>query len=399
MTTPPPTGPHSPPMGGDGPKDEVRRAVTAAGTPHRPQAPRRETTTADQPAAWEGPPGAAENVGRRPNLLLAMGPGIAERLLDDQRRSRLVTLARTDPGLVADELADPAPAIAAALAEAEVLLTCWGAPLLTSRVLAAAPRLRAVVHAAGSVKHHITEVCWQRGIAVASVASANALPVAEYTLAAILFANKRVLHAAHRYRALRAPHDWHRELSDAGNYGRTVGIIGASRIGRRLIALLRPFDLHVLLHDPYVDAAEAARLGAAPVPLDTLCAESGIVTVHAPQLPATHHMLGARELALMPDGATLINTARGSLIDETALLPELLTGRLNAVLDVTDPELPPPDSPLYDLPNVLLTPHIAGSLGGELHRLADRALDEVARFASGLPFADPVHPTDQDRSA
>ncbi|MFI2189554.1 hydroxyacid dehydrogenase [Streptomyces sioyaensis] len=328
-----------------------------------------------------------------------MGPGIAERLLDDQRRSRLVTLARTDPGLVADELADPAPAIAAALAEAEVLLTCWGAPPLTSRVLAAAPRLRAVVHAAGSVKHHITEVCWQRGIAVASVASANALPVAEYTLAAILFANKRVLHAAHRYRALRAPHDWHRELCDAGNYGRTVGIIGASRIGRRLIALLRPFDLRVLLHDPYVDAAEAARLGAAPVPLDTLCAESGIVTVHAPQLPATHHMLGARELALMPDGATLINTARGSLIDETALLPELLTGRLNAVLDVTDPELPPPDSPLYDLPNVLLTPHIAGSLGGELHRLADRALDEVARFASGLPFADPVHPTDQDRSA
>ncbi|WP_407286922.1 hydroxyacid dehydrogenase [Streptomyces sp. BP-8] len=345
------------------------------------------------------PVGTAERPARRPKVLLSMGPGIAERLLDARHHSRLAALAHTDSRLVAHEFADPAPAVAAALADAELLLTCWGAPPLTDRVLAAAPRLRAVVHAAGSVKHHITDACWQRGIAVASVAAVNALPVAEFTLAAILFANKRVLHTAHRYRTLRAPHDWQHELSGAGNYHRTVGVVGASRIGRRLIELLRPFDLRVLLYDPYVDAAEAARLGVAQVPLDTLCADSGIVTVHAPELPATRHLLGARELALMPDGATLINTARGSLVDEAALLAELVPGRLHAVLDVTDPELPSPESPLYDLPNVLLTPHIAGSLGGELHRLADRALDEVARFAAGLPFADPVHPAGQDHSA
>ncbi|REK89702.1 hydroxyacid dehydrogenase [Streptomyces inhibens] len=344
-------------------------------------------------------PGPAETPPRRPALLLSMGPGIADRLLDARHHIRLAALARTDSRLVAHELADPTPEVAAALADAEVLLTCWGAPRLTDRVLDSAPRLRAVVHAAGSVRHHLTDACWTRGIAVASAASVNALPVAEYTLAAILFANKRVLHSARRYRTLRAPHDWHHELSGAGNYRRTVGIIGASRIGRRVIELLHPFDLRILLYDPYVDAAEACRLGATPVSLGTLCADSDIITVHAPQLPATHHMLGARELALMPDGATLINTARGSLIDETALLAELVTGRLHAVLDVTDPELPPPDSPLYDLPNVLLTPHIAGSLGGELHRMADRALDEVARFASGLPFMDPVHPADRNRSA
>ncbi|ARF55871.1 hydroxyacid dehydrogenase [Streptomyces gilvosporeus] len=335
----------------------------------------------------------------RPTLLLSMGPGIADQLLTARHRTRLTTLVRTDPCLVAHALAHPTPEVAAALADAEVLLTCWGAPPLTERVLAAAPRLRAVVHAAGSVKPLVTDACWERGIAVASAASVNALPVAEYALAAILFANKRVLYAAHRYRTSRARYDWQREMTGAGNYGRTVGVVGASRIGRRLIELLRPFDLRVLLHDPYVDAAGADRLGATAVSLDTLCADSGIVTVHAPQLHATRHLVGARELALMPDGATLINTARGSLVDETALLPELLSGRLHAVLDVTDPELPPADSPLYDLPNVLLTPHIAGSLGGELHRLADWALDEVARFAAGLPFADPVHPTAQDRSA
>ncbi|MFB7223406.1 hydroxyacid dehydrogenase [Streptomyces sp. NPDC002596] len=335
----------------------------------------------------------------RPKALLAMGPGIADRLLADRHRTRLAALTRTDPRFVAHDLAAPTPETAAALAEAEVLLTCWGATPLTAEVLDGAPRLRAVVHAAGSVKHHITDACWERGIAVTSAAGANALPVAEFTLAAILFAGKRVLQSAQRYAALRTDHDWLKELAGSGNYRRTVGIIGASRIGRRVIELLHPFDLDVLLYDPYVDAAEAARLGARLAALDELCARSSVVSVHAPQLPETHHLIGAAQLAAMATGTTLINTARGSLIDEDALLAELRSGRLHAVLDVTDPELPPALSPLYELPNVLLTPHIAGSQGDELHRMADRALDEMERFASGLPFADPVHAGSLQHSA
>ncbi|MEV2262931.1 hydroxyacid dehydrogenase [Streptomyces anulatus] len=334
-----------------------------------------------------------------PTALLAMGPGIAEQLFGARQRARLTALVDTDPGLVAHRLAGPTPEVARALAGAELLITCWGAPPLTADVLAAAPRLRAVVHAAGSVKHHITPACWKRGLRVTSAAGANALPVAEYTLAAILLAGKNVLPAARRYRELRAPHDWRAELAGHGNYRRCVGVVGASRIGRRVIELLRPFDLEVLLFDPYVDAGTAARLGAEQVGLDELCARSRIVSVHAPELPATRHMIGAAQLAAMPDGATLINTSRGSLIDGDALLPELVSGRLNAVLDVTEPEVPPASSPLYDLPNVLLTPHVAGSLGDEIHRLADFALDEVARYASGLPFADPVTPEDLTRMA
>ncbi|WP_406496680.1 hydroxyacid dehydrogenase [Streptomyces sp. NBC_00846] len=332
-------------------------------------------------------PHATDN---RPTALLAMGPGIAARLLTDRHRTRLATLTRTDPHLVAHDLADPTPEVAAALADAEVLFTCWGATPLTAEVLTAAPRLRAVVHAAGSVKHHITDACWERGIAVTSAAGANALPVAEFTLAAILFANKRVLHSAGRYRALRTEHDWLAELDGTGNYRRTVGIIGASHIGRRVIELLRPFDLDVLLYDPYMDVTEAARLGVRLTSLDELCASSSVVSVHAPQLPETHHLIGAAQLSAMATGTTLINTARGSLIDEGALLPELTSGRLHAVLDVTEPELPPAHSPLYELPNVLLTPHVAGSLGNELHRMADEALDELERYAAGLPFAAPV---------
>ncbi|MFI6690299.1 hydroxyacid dehydrogenase [Streptomyces sp. NPDC050433] len=332
-----------------------------------------------------------------------MSPDVAERLFSPARLARLTGLVRVDPSLVAHTLTGPGldPAVAAALADAELLITGWGAPPLTAEVLEAAPRLRAVVHAAGTVKHHVTDACWERGIVVASAAGANALPVAEYTLAAILFSGKRVLGSAHRFREVRGSLDRHQELGPAGNYRRTVGIVGASRIGRRVIELLRPFDLDVLLYDPYIDAAadEAATLGVEQMPLDELCARGDVVSVHAPQVPATRHMIGAAQLAAMPDGATLINTARGSLIDEDALLPHLVAGRLNAVLDVTDPEPPPPHSPLYDLPNVLLTPHVAGSLGGEIHRMTDHALDEVERYVKGLPFEDPVHASTLPHSA
>ncbi|MEE1817386.1 hydroxyacid dehydrogenase [Streptomyces sp. SP18ES09] len=332
----------------------------------------------------------------RPTVLLAMGPGVDGRLLTDAHRARLAALADTDPRLVAHDLTGPDPRVAAALAGAEILLTCWGAPPLTTEVLDRAPRLRAVVHAAGSVKHHVTDACWERGLRVTSAAAANALPVAEYTLAAILFAGKRVLRSAQRYGELRTDHAWLEESTTWGNYRRTVGIVGASRIGRRVVDLLRPFDVEILLYDPYVDVPPP---GVELVGLDELCARSTVVSVHAPQLPATYRMIGAAQLAAMPDGATVINTARGSLVDETALLPHLVSGRLHAILDVTDPELPPPDSPLYTLPNVLLTPHVAGSLGNELHRMADQALDEVARYGRGEPFAEEVRASDLTRSA
>ncbi|WP_433256649.1 hydroxyacid dehydrogenase [Streptosporangium sp. CA-135522] len=334
---------------------------------------------------------------RRPRVVVAMSHDVADRLLEDPVRRRLATLAEADPSLVAADFAEPA--VRAALAEAEVLYTCWGCPPLTAEVLAAAPRLRAVVHAAGSVKHHITDACWERGLSVSSAAIANALPVAEFTLAAILFAGKRVLEIAQLYRRHRAALDWDRRFPGFGNYRRTVGIVGASTIGRRVIELLRPFDLDVLVSDPYLDAAEAARLGVRLAELDELVAGSDVVSLHAPALPSTHHMIDGRRLALMRDGATLINTARGALVDQEALTGELLSGRLHAVIDVTEPEVPPASSPLYDLPNVLLTPHIAGSLGGELRRMADVALDELERYAHSLPFRYGVAPEGLVRSA
>ncbi|MFC4008013.1 hydroxyacid dehydrogenase [Nonomuraea purpurea] len=317
----------------------------------------------------------------RPKTLLAMGHQIAAKLITGQVRDRLVTIADVDPGLVAADFADPA--VEAALAEAEVLCTSWWCPPITHDVLARAPRLRAIVHAAGSVKHHVTEACWQRGIVVSSAAAANAEPVAEYTLASILFANKRVLDISKLYREHRSGLDLDERFPGFGNYRRTIGIVGASRIGRRVIELLRPFELDVLVADPYL----TDDLGVPHVELDELFERCDVISLHAPALPETRHLIDAARLARMRDGATLINTARGALVDQDALVAELAGGRLYAVIDVTEPDVLPADSPLYDLPNVLLTPHIAGSLGGELARIADSALDELARYAQGLPFS------------
>ncbi|MEV0174678.1 hydroxyacid dehydrogenase [Streptomyces sp. NPDC050803] len=325
-----------------------------------------------------------------------MGAGIHHQLLAENALHRLPSVARVDTTTAVTDLsaADPRQ-----LADTEVLFTHWGAPLLTDEALDLMPRLRAVVHAAGSVKHHVTEAVWRRGITVSSAAAANALPVAEFTLAAILFAGKRVLDAARTYTTTRTHPDLLPYYSGYGNYHRTVGIVGASRIGRRVIDLLRPLDLDVLLYDPYVDAHQAHDLGVEQADLDELARRSDVVSIHAPQLPETHHMFDARRIALLKDGATLINTARGRLVDTDALTAHLVTGRIHAVLDVTEPDVPPADSPLYTLPNVLLTPHIAGSLGNELGRMTDWAVDEVARYAQGLPLAHQVAPDELIRSA
>jgi phosphoglycerate dehydrogenase-like enzyme len=285
------------------------------------------------------------------------------------------------------------------LARAEVLLTGWGCPELAPAVLARAPRLRLVAHAAGTVKNHVTPECFARGVRVSSAAAANAVPVAEYALAAILLAGKRAFRLQRLYAELRAGRLWPREIPIPGNHARVIGIVGASRTGRRLVELLRPFDFRVLVHDPYLDAAGARDLGVEPVELDELLQRSDVVSLHAPELPETRGLLDARRLALMRDGAVLVNTARGALVDGDALVRELASGRIDAVLDVTEPEVLPPDSPLYELPNVFLTPHVAGAIGGEIARMVELALDEIERFVRGEPLAHEVRPEDWERIA
>lgn len=331
-----------------------------------------------------------------PVTALLMHPVVKEELLRDdhmQRLNRCCDLVAPNPFRSFDELADFLPRI-------QVLITSWGCPRIDHESARAMPRLKLIAHLAGSVKGFIDDAVWRQGVQVSNAVAGNAVPVAEYVLAAILFTNKRVLELAAFYRTHhenRAP--WTREAPDVGNYRKVIGVIGASHVGRKLIELLGHFDFRVVLYDPYITPLEARELGAQKVTLSELLSQADVVTLHAPLLADTRGLLGAREFALMKDGATFINTARGAIVDQDALIAELSSGRLNAVLDTTEPEVLPPDSPLYRLSNVLLTPHIAGSLGTETQRLADFLIEEVERHCSGKTLRNRVRYEELSRLA
>ncbi|MBB6351424.1 hydroxyacid dehydrogenase [Nonomuraea muscovyensis] len=327
----------------------------------------------------------------RPKALLAMRAEHLAMLFPPPLLRRLSALADLDVTLVAERFDDPR--LAGVLPGVEVLITGWGCPPLDGAVLAAAPALRAVLHTAGSVKGMVTPACWERGMLVSSAADANAVPVAEYTVGAILLAGKGVFALRERYRSERS-FVLAAIQPSVGNFGRRVGVVGASRIGRRVLALLAPYDFDVCLYDPYTRVEGVRQVG-----LEELLSTSDIVTLHAPGTEETHHLLDRDRLALMPDGAVLVNTARGSLVDTEALAGELASGRLSAILDVTDPEPLPPGSPLFDLPNAFLTPHVAGSHGNELARMGASVLDELDRLIAGTPLAHRVTHDDLERAA
>ncbi|MGW0707057.1 hydroxyacid dehydrogenase [Streptomyces sp. NPDC002643] len=332
----------------------------------------------------------------RPRALFAMTAENVPHVFPPEVLSRLGEAVEIDPSLIAEDFSDPR--VREALAEAEVLVTGWGCPRIDETVLGAAPKLRAILHSAGSVKGFVAPAVWERGITISTAAEANALPVAEYTLAMVLLAGKDLFAHRDRLRTERTSPGW-AFVPGIGNHGRRVGVIGASRIGRRVIELLRPFDLRVTLTDPYVDEAGAAALGVPLLPLDDLLRTSEIVTIHAPDTPETQGLLDRRALSLMPDGAVLINTARGPLVDHDALTDELRTGRLSAVLDVTEPEPLPTDSPLYDLPNAFITPHLAGSQGNEVARLGLAVAEEAELFAAGRQLAHAIDRSVLERTA
>ncbi|MET0233126.1 MAG: hydroxyacid dehydrogenase [Kibdelosporangium sp.] len=334
--------------------------------------------------------------GQRPRAALAMTPDAAAAVLGDGGLAALGHVCDLAAGPVLDDFA--AQRAKAVLSDVEVLVTGWGCPVLDEAALAMAPELKAVVHTAGSVRGHVTQACWDRGIVVSSAAAANALPVAEYTVAMILLSGKRVLERAREYRETRT-NDWLATPREVGNFGRTVGILSASMIGRRVAELLRQYDLRLLVHDPYLSDDEAAVLGVQPVSLRELFQRSDVVTVHTPLLPATRGLVSRELLAMMRPDAVLINTARGAVVDQDALAAAALAGRIRAIVDVTDPEVLPPGHPLWDCDNVIITPHLAGSQGNEWGRLANLAIAEIGRWIAGEKFAYPVRRETLDRQA
>ena len=303
-------------------------------------------------------------------------------VFDEPRRNRIASLASLHPQVVSSaNLAQ----LAAELGDVDVAFATWGMPALTSSHLDLLPSLRAVFYAAGSVKGFAGPLL-ERGIIVVGAADANAVPVAEYALAAILHALKRFWPQAMALRNRKDPSAWRRQPM-TGAYGSVVGLVGLSMVGRHVRRLLRGFDLKVLAYDPTVSPEQARGMDVELVGLEELFGRADVVSLHAPSIPATRGMITGAMLESMKPDATFINTARGAIVREdqmTAVLkrrPDLW-----AILDVTEPEPPPAGSPLYELPNVLLTPHIAGSMGPEVKRMGDLVIQEFQAWCEGRPL-------------
>ncbi len=272
----------------------------------------------------------------------------------------------------------------AELGRAEVIMSTWGMPVLTPDFLAAMPNLRAVFYAAGSVKCFATEEAYERDVLIFSARMANALPVAEYAAAAILLSLKQFWAYS---RAARERHSWNRTIPVAGTYRSTIGIVSLGATGRLTAERLSHLDCRLIAFDPFVSPETASDLGVTMVSLEDVFRLSDVVSIHAPVLPETCGMIDGNLLGLMKSGATLINTARGAVIVESELC-DILRRRsdLTAVLDVTDPDPPDPESPLFRLPNVVMTPHISGSMEREIARMGRWMVEELGQFLLNRPL-------------
>jgi phosphoglycerate dehydrogenase-like enzyme len=267
------------------------------------------------------------------------------------------------------------------LSQVEVVFSTWGMPILAPEQVEAMSRLRAVFYAAGSTRHFALPFL-ERGVAVVSAWRANAVAVAEFTMSQVLLSLKNYFQDSQSYTS---PKDrWKLGDNCPGAFGETIAILGAGATGSQLIAFLKPFDVKVVVFDPFLGAERAAKLGVRRVSLKQAFAQGHVVSNHLADVPETRGLLCGELFERMRPNATFINTGRGATVDEAELI-EVFTRRtdLTALLDVTQPEPPVEGSPLYTLPNVRLSRHLAGSLGNEILRMADCCIEEFIAFSEG----------------
>ena len=269
-------------------------------------------------------------------------------------------------------------------ADTEYIFSTWGMPAFTEdEIKTCLPSLKAIFYGAGTVKGFAAQFL-NCDVRIFSAWGANAVPVAEYTVAQILLANKGFYLSCRRNRSVeghaRALEHFH---ASRGNFGAKVGIIGAGMIGKMVIRDLQRYKLNVLVCDPFLSEEAAEALGAKKATLEELFRECDVISNHVANVPATVGMLRYEHFSAMKKNATFINTGRGAQVVESDLIRAMREEpERTAVLDVTIDEPPHSDSELYTLENVFLTPHIAGSAGDEVARMGEYMLDEFRRFSA-----------------
>lgn len=323
--------------------------------------------------------------GAESRILCTMPEGTYRRMFTPELEAELEALGRVVHCRNADELTEHA--YTELWRKADAAVTGWGTRHATPAMLEAAQDLRIICHTAGTVRG-VPRQALERGVVVTSARSAIARTVAEFCLMHAILLLRRMPAYIDRDPARRAA------LGDAARpasrtlWEKTVGLVGYGHVAREFRALLAPFDCRILVHDPYLSPEAAADARVSPVALDELMARADVVSLHLPDIPETRNLIGRAQLRALRDGAILINSARGRVVDTDALTDELRTGRLLAAIDVTHPEPLPEDHPLRRLPNVIWTPHVAGPTDDDLPHLTRTALADLRRFLSG---EEPLH--------
>lgn len=317
---------------------------------------------------------------KRFKVALALKKSIAKSIFCEEDLNFLQSFAEINP---VDGLPDEVthPYMEKILHDADACVTCWGTPQFTGELLASAKKLRLITHAAGSIKSLVPECFWETGCRITSNGPIIAEDVAQTVLAFILFSLRGFWTFAKDTR------DGNWSGGEASLFttrrlnGLTVGIIGASNVGREVIKILKPFGCEIKIYDPYLSPIEEKELGVEAVALNDLISSSDVLSLHAPPTEGCRHMINRETAALIKDGALFINTARGMLVDEPAFIDELKKNRFFACIDVTDPEPPAKDHPFRTLGNVILTPHIAGghTVNGRL-MLGRNAISEIYNY-------------------
>lgn len=292
-------------------------------------------------------------------VAIALNKAMAVSILSKEDYDFLCSFAEVNP---MEELPEKMtlPFMEKILENADVCITCWGTPNFTDELLNSAKKLRLIAHAAGSVKSFVPQSFWQTGCRITSNAPVIAEDVAQTVLAFILFSMRGLWGFSKSTREGKWSGGEASQFTTRRLNGLQVGIIGASNVGREVIKILKPFGCIIKLYDPYISAIEAAVLGVEQLELNDLISTSDILSMHAPNTGECQHMINKENAPLIKDKALFVNTARGMLVDEAALIKELESGRIFACIDVTDPEPPAVDHPFRRLDNVVLTPHIAG---------------------------------------
>ena len=265
--------------------------------------------------------------------------------------------------------------------DADIAITSWGHTTLDGEILDECKNLKLVIHAAGSVKPIVSDEIWKRNIRVCASTKPLGIGVAETSLGLAIAASKNFFEMNDDlHNGLYNEHRSHvKEL-----YELTVGVVSAGWVGRHFIKLMNNFGVDILLYDPYVTEKQAEEMGCKKVEFDELLKASDIVSIHAPSITETNNMFNEETLKLMKPDAILINTSRGSLIDQDALYRHMVAGNLKyACLDVFTPEPLPVDSPLRTLKNAILTPHLAGLATNGRFRIGMHAADQIENFING----------------